>query len=81
MRIPKLDQQPVQVVPSSAVQSRNPELEGIWIGPHGDPFEVFGLGGLERLGDPFHSWPPTLEHQFFEFHGGRQVNRTLRGHV
>lgn len=68
-------------MPLPRIQSRNLELEGGVIGPHSDPFKALGFDGLERLGDLLYSWPPTLEHQVFEFRGSGQVKRTRRGQV
>ena len=73
MRSPKLDQQPVQVMPLLKVQLRNLVREAVRVGPHGNLLKVLGLDSLERLGDPLHIWSPTLERQVFEFRGSGQV--------
>ena len=81
MGSPKLYQQPVQVMPLFTVQLRNLEREAVGIWPHSDLLKVLGLDSLERLGDPLYIWPPTLEHQMFEFCGSGEVKRSRRRQI
>ena len=81
MRGPKLDQQVVEVIPllTNWARIHINVREDVRIGPQGDPLEVLGFDGLERLGNPLDAWPCALERQVFEFRGSGEVERGRHG--